>query len=139
MLKNLRVVVIVDSTSGAKCRTVKRMNICPTELHTPYTRQYYDSTSEARRYQQADAVFEEETQPGKKLLAEQRGHQRDHHAVDVEHDLQAEAGGFEARNDDVLLHAADAVHAKRKYKEEQTEVAVRGRAHLLFVAQKLEH
>ena len=119
MLKNLRVVVIVDSTSGAKCRTVKRMNICPTELHTPYTRQYYDSTSEARRYQQA--------------------HQRDHHAVDVEHDLQAEAGGFEARNDDVLLHAADAVHAERKYKEEQTEVAVRGRAHLLFVAQKLEH
>lgn len=91
-------------------------------------------TPAGRRYQQADAVFEEERQPGKKLLAEQRSHQRDHHAVDVEHDLEAETGGLEARNDDVLLHAADAVHAERKHEEQQAEVAVRGRAHLLFVA-----
>ena len=48
--------------------------------------------------------------------------------------MEAETGGLEARNDDVLLHAADAVHAEREHKEQQTEVAVRGRAHLLFVA-----
>lgn len=90
-------------------------------------------------YAQTHTVLQQEGQTGLELLQEERRDEGHENAVDVEHFLQAQRGGLETGDHNVLLHAAHAVHAEREDEEDETQVAVGLRADLLVVAHELEN
>lgn len=57
-------------------------------------------------------VRQEEGDAGNQLTSQQGRDERDAHSVHVQHLLETERRGLEPRDDDVLLHSADAVHAE---------------------------
>lgn len=103
--------MIVDRTRGGKWRTVYRINICPMEEHSPNWTAYYTVTPPPFTHPETLLVLKEETQTRDQLARENRRNERHADSVHVQHLLQAESRGLKTGDHDVLLHAANAVHA----------------------------
>jgi hypothetical protein len=84
-------------------------------------------------------VRQEEGDAGNQLTSQQGRDERDAHSVHVQHLLETERRGLEPRDDDVLLHSADAVHAEGEEEQDEAEGAVGGGGGLLGLGVELEH
>lgn len=109
------------------------------EEHSPNWTAYYTVTPPPFTHPETLLVLKEETQTRDQLARENRRNERHADSVHVQHLLQAESRGLKTGDHDVLLHAANAVHAQRQEEENQAEAAVRLLADLLLLRHHLKH
>ena len=95
--------------------------------------------AELDRQPETTRVRQEEGDTGNQLASQQGREEGDAHSVHVEHLLETERRGLEPRDDDVLLHSADAVHAEREEEKDEAEGAIRGGSGLLGLGVELEY
>ena len=84
-------------------------------------------------------VRQEEGDAGDQLASQKGRKEGDAHSVHVQHLLETERRRLEPRDDDVLLHSADSVHAEREEEKNEAEGAVSGGGRLLGLGVELEH
>ena len=95
--------------------------------------------AELDRQPQTARVRQKEGDAGNQLTSQKRRHEGNAHSVHVQHLLESERRGLEPRDDDVLLHSADAVHAEGEEEKDEAEGAVGGGGGLLGLGVELEH